>query len=176
MKKFIYLTATLAYAALGIFGATGNAYIETGATNKLLKHYGLWVLLAAAITGILTVYFFPKVFPKEFAIQRKAGKVLIMLVLIALFFPLTIGVFKFINAHAGKQELFTIDGRISNKWIKKGAKRTKIYYLSLRDNVSGRDFEFRVKRKAYDQLGFMVSSLKKDFYRGCLGIIYRYRY
>ena len=65
MKKVIYLFATLTYAVLGIFGATGNAYIETGATNKLMSSYGLWVCLVAAVTGILTAYFFPKVFQKH---------------------------------------------------------------------------------------------------------------
>ncbi|MEO6612858.1 MAG: hypothetical protein ABIT05_10255 [Chitinophagaceae bacterium] len=176
MKKILYLTFTLSYAVIGLVGATGNAYMETKANQKLMSSYGLWLLLVAALTGILTAYFFPKVFPKGFAIQRKAGKILIIVVLVALFFPLTIGVFKFVNAHAGKQELFTIDGRITNKWIKAGAKRTKIYYLKLRDNASGGDFEFKVKRKVYEELGFMGSSFKKDFYRGSLGIVYRHRY
>ena len=141
-----------------------------------MSSYGLWVCLVAAVTGILTAYFFPKVFPKGFAIQRKAGKVLIILVLVGIFFPLTIGFFKFANSTIGKQELFTIDGRITNKWIKPGAKRTRIYYLKLRDDTSGDYFEFKVKRKVYDQLGFMGSSVQKDFYRGSLGIIYRRNY
>ncbi len=176
MKKIIYLTITLAYAVIGIYGATGNAYIETGANNKLMHSYGVWLFLVAAVTGILTAYFFPKAFPKAFSIQRKAGKILIIAVLFGLFIPLTIGVFKFVNSHAGKQELFTIDGRISNKWVKTGAKRTKLYYLTLYDNASGEYFEFKVKRKVYEEIGFMGSSINKDFYRGSLGIVYRYRY
>ena len=176
MKKIIYLALTLGYAVFGIYGATGNAYMETGANHKLMDSYALWISLTAAVTGILTAYFFPKVFTKEFTIQRKAGKVLIIVVLVALFFPLTIGVFKFANSHLGKRELFTIDGRITNKWIQRGAKRTRIYYATVKDDASGDYYEFKVKRKAYDELGFMGSSFKKDFYRGSLGIIYRRSY
>ena len=176
MKKIIYLSATLSYAALGIFGSVANAYLETGAFKKLMAACGLWMLLTAAITGFLAAYFFPKVFLKGYGMQRKAGKILVLVILIALSFALTVGVFKFINSHVGKQTLIELEGRITNKWVEKGNKGARSYFLKLRDNATGESFEFKVKRKVYEQLGYMGSSVKKDFYRGSLGIVYRHSY
>ncbi|MEO7924986.1 MAG: hypothetical protein ABIR30_14995 [Chitinophagaceae bacterium] len=176
MKKIIYLVITLVYTIIGIMGDAVNSYIQKGAGNKLIRTHGVWFFIVSVLVGLLAAYFFTKVYPKAWAQQRKGGKILIPVLLLIFSFALTIGVFKFTNAHLGKQTKVTIKGRIANKWFVKGAKRTRTYYLRLSDSPSGKEYEFRVRRKVYDQLGFMGSTIEKDFFIGSLGIMYRHSY
>ena len=56
MKKIIYITAILIYAAFAIAGFAGSAYIEAGAGDKLLKSHGVWIAVAA-INKVIIFFF-----------------------------------------------------------------------------------------------------------------------
>lgn len=175
MRKFIYVSFILLYAVIGIIGMVGGQYVELGANNKLIRTQWPLMLLITLVVGAAISYFFTKVFPKGYSVQKKAGKIAIPVIFFALAFIMTIGVLRVINTNFPGQERISIDGFITRKWSKK-AKKSSEYFIAVRDLTANKLYEFRVKRKTYERIGFGGSSFKKEFYKGPLGIIYRNKY
>jgi hypothetical protein len=175
LKKIIYLIAITVYIGVSVLGAYGNDYIETGGSASIVKENPVFVILTALIVGISVFWFFPRVFPKGYSGQNRAGRILLPVTFFILSFAFTIGVLLFINTTIGPQERVRINGVIEKKWVR-GESRSKDYLLGLRDSASGRYYEFKVKKTVYEQIGNVNEKVAKDFYRGSLGVMYRYSY
>lgn len=176
MKKIVYISAILIYGAISIFGFAENAYIEVDAGEKLLKSNGVWIALVTIIVGAAVSYYFTKVFSKAWSVQKKAGKIVLPILFVLVSFGATLGIFHFYNSHLGKRTPFIIDGFIVSRWQKSGSRKSKSYFINMRDFASGTSYEFKVKRNVYQQSLLSGGSIKKEFYKGSLGIIYRNSY
>ncbi|MDZ4793158.1 MAG: hypothetical protein SGI83_02680 [Bacteroidota bacterium] len=172
MKKAVYLVLILLYAVIGTIGMIGGQYVELGANNKLISTNWPLMLLVTLIVGTTVSYFFTRVYPKGYSVQKKAGKIAIPVIFFLLSFVMTIGVLRVVNTSFPGQEPITVDGFIVRKWSNKSRKSSE-YFLSVRDLTSKKNYEFRIKRKTYEKIGFGGNSFKKEFYKGSLGIIYR---
>lgn len=175
MGKFVFLSFILLYAVTGIIEMVGGQYVELGTNNKLIRNHWLLLLLITLVVGSAISWYFPRVFPKGYSVQKKAGKIAIPVIFFILSFIMTIGLFRVINSSFPKQERISIDGFIVRKWSNTGRKSNE-YFFAVRDLASGKSYEFRVKRNTYDKIGFGGKSFKKEFYKGSLGIIYRNPY
>jgi hypothetical protein len=171
----IYLTAIIFYAGVGGIGVAGGGYIEIGGNEKIIRNNLLLMILIALAIGGLVSYYFPKIFPKGYAKQNKAGRIFLPILFLILSFAFTVGIFLFANASFGHQTVIKVEGYIEKKWFKRNRKSND-YFLGLRDTVSGKYYEFQVKENIYDQIGKRGDKVAKDFYKGSLGIIYRYHY
>lgn len=175
MKKIIYLLAILFYAGVGLLGAAGNGYSELGGTERIIKNNLLLMLSIALLVGALVSFYFPNMFPESYAKQNKGGKIFIAIIFLFLSFVFTVGIFLFANASLGHRSVIPIKGVVEKKWYSRKQKG-RDYYLALRDSVSGAYYEFRVKKGIYYQIGVKGDKVSKDFYKGSLGVIYRYSF
>ncbi|HEX7847552.1 MAG TPA: hypothetical protein VF476_17250 [Chitinophagaceae bacterium] len=176
MKKIVYLVSIAFYVGVAALGMTGNGYSEVGGSQKILNN-NLFLIAAIALgVGSLVAYYFPKIFPKGFVKQSKGGRIFIVIIFFVISFGSTVGIFLFGNASFGHQKLIRVDGYIEKKWFKKKQKGRYDYYIGLRDSISQNYYEFKVKESIYDLVGPVGDKISKDFYRGSLGVIYRYGY
>ncbi len=175
MRKFIYVSFILLYAVTGIIGMVGGQYVELGANNKLIRNQWLLMLFITLVVGTALSYYFTRVFPKGYSVQKKGGKIAIPIIFFILSFIMTIGVLRVINTSFPTQKRISIDGFIVRKWTNK-AKKSSEYFFAVRDRLSDSTYEFRIKRKTYERIGFGGSSFSKEFYRGPLSIVYRNQY
>ena len=175
LKKIIYVAAILFYAGIGIIGAVGNGYTELGGTEKIFKNNLLLVLIIGLSIGILVLYNFAKLFPKAHAKHDRYSKIVLSIFILTLALGITMGNFLFINSSLGNIKPITINGFIEKKWSRAGRKKSD-YYLGLKDSASGKYYEFEVKKNIYYQVGEKGDKISKVFYKGSLGVIYRYSY
>jgi hypothetical protein len=176
LKKVIYIIIILVYTGFIILNTIEIGYVEVGYSGKLFSNYLPFMLMIALVTGLAAFYFFTKVFPKGYSMQRKPIKVLTSLLFLLLAFAITVKVFLFINESIGHQSVISVDGIIAKKWSERQNRRSTNYFLSIRDSLSGKYYEFVIKKYIYDLIGEKGSKIDKEFYRGSLGIIYRYSY
>jgi hypothetical protein len=175
MGKFLYVIAILFYGGIGILGLAGNGYMEKGGPDRIVYNNLLLVIFFSIATGLLVTIYFPKYFPKGWALQKRPGRVLIVILFCTLSFAATLGAFMFTNCSFGKQTLVRIDGIINKKWTVGGGKRHD-YFLGIRDSISGTYYEFEVKKHIYQQVGERGNRISRNFYKGYFGIIYRYKF
>lgn len=156
-------------------GIKGNGYTEMGGTKRIIDHNLVLMILIALIVGLLSYYSFIKLFPKGYEKLNVFGRTGIPMVFVVIAFAFTTGFFLFANASFGKRQMVSVNGVIERKWLKDIGKSNE-YYIGIRDTVTEEYYEFVIKKHIYDQLGAVGDGIIKDFYRGSLGVIYRYSY
>jgi len=173
IRKIIFVGSILLYAGISLIGGTRNAYLEYGGPGRMISHHFFLILLVAILTGLPVAYFFPRVFPRAYAIQRKAGRIALICIFFVMAFGVAISFFLLLNSSVGKQRTFHIEGVLVEKWKKVGAKGSRSYFARVNDLATGKEYTFRIKAKVYRQLGLNGGFFSKDFVEGSFGVIYR---
>ena len=175
MNKIVYIGLVLFYAFIGILGFGGNAYIEHHGTERMLGNNVFLIILVSITLAAVAWHYFKKFFPVGYANENKAGKIIIPILFPVISFVLTTGILLFSNASFGHRETIRINGFIERKWYVH-YRRSTDYFLGLRDSSNHRYYEFEVKKHIYEQVGNKGDKINKLFYKGSLGVIYRYNY
>lgn len=176
MNKIIYLLAVSCLAGLGILGATRCGYLEAHGAEKLIKQYVAIIFAVALAVSVVAFYFFAGIFKKQYSTYGRVTRFFTPVLFYIISFITTVGIFLFVNFSTGHRELVPINGVVEKKWIEKRKKGKSVCFIAIRDTVSGRHYEFEVKRYIYDKTGEKGASVAKDFYNGSLGLIYRKGY
>lgn len=173
IKKIIFIGVILLYGCITIIGGATNAYMEYGGTGRMIGRYIFPMLGLSILTGFLIAYFFPKVFPNGWGTQKTAGKVAMVIVFFLFSFGLSISCFLLLNAKTGTRKNFMINGILVDKWMFKGRRGSRSYYIKVTDFDSNQTYTFRVNKHVYLNANFDGRLFSKEFTRGSLGVIYR---
>ncbi len=173
LNKVVYIVGCTIYSLIAITGAIGSSYFEVGGVDKILNRNWLLIAFLSLLAGSTAYYYFPKVFPKGYYSQKRIGRILLPVLFFSLSFFFTINIFKFINANLGHQRRIEISGKIEKKFSKRGSKGNRSYYLGLQDSASGQYYEFHVKKRVYEDIGEIGDTVRKIFFIGSLGAIYK---
>ena len=159
------------FVLLGISDSRFN-YIVVGSGKPSYTELIIELIIAIA-AGYTTRYWFKKVFPKGYSMQKRPTKVFFIpfiSFLISLYLILIAR--KSINAMIGKQETVMVEGSVWRKNYVKGNKGGKTYYLYILSVFPSAEYKLRVSRSVYNNTT-TPSHFEKEFRKGCFGIIYR---
>jgi hypothetical protein len=171
-RKLLYLACLAVFILFGISGLNGYAYVIKEPAPKVNKVVITLLLVIGAAAGWTALVFFRKLFPAGWAKQGKGGRIALSVLFIIFSCGLMYGYGQLLNASIGKQEQFEINGIIERKYMVRHRRSTD-YFVVFMDTGSGNSYRFRIREGVFYMLDEEGASVRKTFYRGALGILYR---
>jgi hypothetical protein len=170
--KIIYILSILAFCSVGLYGDLHNAYVEQASKDIVMSKY-IWIIILVSIAiGIVAFIFFKKAFPVGYEKQGTGGLTLILFVFMILAFPFNRGHTILINETYTEKSV-TISGNIKKKYLTKGSKGWKTYFLVVESKNRTIEYKFEVSKYVYNHTPDSAIEFNKKFEVGALGIVYR---
>lgn len=171
--KVVFIIVVAIYCLTGITGFVQYDYVEQHTLENYFNTVFILLGIISVISGGLLFFFLTRIFKSWYDQINLFGKIMLPIVIVMFSYGFNKGCARLYNTDFGKQERFLISGKVLLKYFKRGSKRSKYYYWTVKDTVNNRIYEFKVSSAAYPFAPDINAVFQKEFVTGSLGIIYR---